>query len=324
MNKILLIFCLMLLPVCTSAQEFSVMQTNNVPTKRHECGAAIVKDAMYLFGGRGDKPVNRFNLITKTWDEVGKTPLELNHFQAVVYKDEIYVAGAFTGGFPHEKPVAEVYAFSPKTNTWRIETLIPENRRRGSAGAVVYKNKLYLIAGITDGHYDGHVAWMDEYDFATKKWTQLPDAPIARDHFQAVVVNDKLFVAGGRKSSAKTDEVFSLTVSQVDVFDLKKQTWTALGSSNNIPTPRAGSTTVALKDSFIVIGGESGKQEKAHNEAEIFDVKKNKWTKTIRLLQGRHGTQAVIYKKKIYIASGSGGRGGGPELEETEVGSFEK
>jgi hypothetical protein len=305
------------------AQTFQPVETKGLPEKRHECAAAISGDALYLLGGRGNRPVNRYDFNTNTWDSVAKMPMQLNHFQAVTYKNQIYIAGAFTGPYPHEIPVPEVYAFNPVTNTWSVETIIPENRRRGAAACVIYKNKLYLVCGIIDGHYDGHVNWVDEYDFITKKWRQLPDAPHARDHFQSVIVKGKLYNAGGRRSSAKTNETFQLTVPQVDVYDFTTGKWNTLDTASNIPTQRAGCTSIAFgKNRLMVIGGESGKQKEAHNEAEVFDVLNNRWVNTIRLRQGRHGTQAVVYKKKVYIVAGSANKGGGPELNDLEVCSY--
>ncbi len=318
-KKNIFLFCLFI-TTSVLGQSFIPLETTQKPTKRHECAASVAGDALFLFGGRGNRPVNRYVFKTNTWDSVAKMPLQLNHFQAVTYKNIIYIAGAFTGPYPHEKPVAEIYAFNPTTNTWNVETTIPAHRRRGAAACVVYKDKLYLVCGITDGHYDGHVTWVDEYDFKTKTWKQLPDAPNARDHFQSVIVKDKLYNAGGRRSSAKTNETFQLTVPQVDVYNFVSGKWSTLDSTNNIPTQRAGCTSIIFsKNSFMVIGGESAKQKEAHNEAEVFDVHKNAWVNTFRLKQGRHGTQAVAYKKKIYIPAGSANKGGGPELNDTEV-----
>ena len=57
----------------------------------------------------------------------------------------------------------------------------------------------------------------------------------------------------------------------------------------------------------------------AHNEAEMLDPKNRHWIARPTLNQGRHGTQAVVYKSMIYIAAGSANRGGGPELNTVEV-----
>ena len=37
-------------------------------------------------------------------------------------------------------------------------------RRRGGAGAVVYKGKIYLACGIKDGHRGDHKKWLDAYE----------------------------------------------------------------------------------------------------------------------------------------------------------------
>jgi N-acetylneuraminic acid mutarotase len=316
-------FLVFLFPLFLHGQVFTSLKTINTPAARHECAAAVANKHMFLLGGRGNRPVNRFNFKTNKWDSVAAMPMVMNHFQAAVYKGEIFIAGAFTGNYPHEQPIADVYAFNSKSFTWRIETTIPENRRRGGAGCIVYKEKLYVIAGITDGHYDGHVTWMDVYDFKTKQWSILADAPHARDHFQAVVVNSKLYVVGGRRSSAATKQVFQLTVPEVDVYDFEKNTWITLDKVNNIPTQRAGCTTVAFrKNKFMVLGGESGVQSKAHAEAEVLDVTKNRWVASTTMQQGRHGTQAVVYKGKVYICAGSANKGGGPELNDIEFCKF--
>ena len=68
----------------------------------------------------------------------------------------------------------------------------------------------------------------------------------------------------------------------------------------------------------MYFGGESG-QNVAHNETQCLDISSEKWEIISRLETGRHGSQAVEYKNKIYIASGSGNKGGGPELTTIEV-----
>jgi hypothetical protein len=49
----------------------------------------------------------------------------MSHFQAITFKDEIYVLGAFTGGFPHETPIPHIYIFNPVKNEWRKGSEIP-------------------------------------------------------------------------------------------------------------------------------------------------------------------------------------------------------
>jgi len=322
--KKLLKTILTILTVCTSvlfgsAQVWKAIEPNNLPEKRLENGMASVKGKLYLVGGQGIRSVDEYDPKKDTWLTMSKPPLEMSHFQAVSYKDEVYVLGAFTGNYPHQTPIPNIYIFNPEKNEWRKGPEIPDNRRRGAAGAFVHNDKIYLVCGIQDGHWDGHVPWFDVYDPATGKWETLPDAPRPRDHVQVAVIDNKLYVAGGRLSTARINQVINLTVKEVDVFDFKSGKWSTLDPANNLPTLRAGCTAVAFGTKLLIIGGESDAHLEAHNEVEAFNTRTQKWEKFPSLFQGRHGTQAVLLNKKIYIAAGSGNRGGGPELNDMEV-----
>ena len=301
------------------AQTWKPIEPDNLPDKRHENAMATANGKLYLLGGRGIKTVDEYDPKKDSWIALSKSPIEMSHFQAVSFKDEIYVLGAFTGSYPHEIPIPNIYIFSPIKNEWRKGPEIPEDRRRGAAGAFVLNDKIYLVCGIRDGHWDGQVAWLDQYDPATDKWSSLPDAPRPRDHVQVAVAGNKLYVAGGRLSTAKINQVLNLTVKEVDVYDFKSGKWSTLDASNNLPTLRAGNMTVAYGDKILIIGGESDAHEAAHNEVEAFDTESQKWEKLPPLFQGRHGTGAVILNKKVYVAAGSANRGGGPELSDMEV-----
>tara|TARA_R110002096_G_scaffold305242_1_gene500122 strand:- start:5142 stop:6083 length:942 start_codon:yes stop_codon:yes gene_type:complete len=295
-----------------------IIETKNLPTARHECAFVEVNGFFYLLGGRGLKPTEIYDKRTKKWTQGSKPPIEIHHFQAVNYNDDIYIIGAMTGKYPHEKPLDKILIFKPGEDKWIWGDTIPESRRRGSSGIVVKENFAYMISGITDGHWEGHVSWVDRYNFNTGAWTILSDAPRSRDHFQASIYNNKIYCASGRNSSAKTNETFSLTIPEVDVYDINNNTWVTLHESSNIPTQRAGASTIINKGNLIIIGGESSSQKTAHNEIEIMDITTGKWISGATLVRGRHGSQAILYKNSIYIAAGSGNRGGKPELATLE------
>lgn len=319
MKRNLILLTVLLTGAAASAQQWHSPAPTGNPEKRHENAVALVDDRLYLLGGRGERPVDEYDLTSNTWTPGGKAPMEMHHFQAVTYGGEIYVLGAFTGPYPHETPVPDMYIYNPVKKEWRRGPAIPPDRLRGAAGVTVYRNRLYLVCGIQDGHWDGHVAWLDEFDPATGAWRTLADAPHARDHLHAAVVDGKLYVAGGRLSSAKTGKVLNMTVGAVDVYDFRSNTWTTLDSTLDIPTRRAGAAAVAFDGKLVLLGGESDKQVPAHSEVEAYDPRKRQWTKLPVLQQGRHGTGAVTWKKKLYIAAGSANRGGGPELGTVEV-----
>jgi N-acetylneuraminic acid mutarotase len=287
-------------------------------TTREENSYGQAGTKFYLMGGRGIVPVQEYDPINKTWSNKASPPIELNHFQAVTLDGLIYAVCAFNGPFPHEVPVPQIYIYDPVGNKWLTGSTIPLARRRGSAGAVVYKNKIYLVGGITDGHWSGWVNWFDEYDPATNTWRVLPNAPRPRDHFHIVVLNDKLYVAGGRRSSDSTGELFSLTIPEVDVYDFITGQWSTLSSASNIPTQRAGASNVIIGNEVIVIGGENT-QPTASNKTEALNTTTNTWRTLANLQQGRHGTQAIVNNDGIYIAAGAGNQGGSNLLSTQEA-----
>lgn len=285
---------------------------------RHESGYVKVGDRLYAVGGRGERAVQAFDPATGSWTTGAVPPLEMHHFQAVEHGGRIYVLGAMTGGYPAEPPIPHVYIYDPATDSWAQGPEIPADRRRGGAGAVAHEGKIYVVAGITNGHSDGHVAWLDEFDPATGEWRQLADAPRPRDHFHAAVLDGKLYAVGGRRSSAATGQTFELTVPEVDVYDFASGAWMTLPPESNLPTERAGSTSIALNGEIVVLGGESASQQPAHAEVEALDPSTGSWRTLAPMNTGRHGTQVVLHDGKLYVVAGSRVRGA-TEINSQEV-----
>ncbi|MEL7006026.1 MAG: kelch repeat-containing protein, partial [Bacteroidota bacterium] len=281
------VFCLSILTaslsVTTGCNEMSndwqweTLTTTGQPEARHEAGLISYKGKIYLLGGRGLKPTSVFDPQNNQWKNKATPPLEIHHFQPVVYGNAIYIIGAMTGPWPNEEPLTNILIYYPEKDEFEFGDSIPTHRRRGGAGVVTYNNKIYMVGGITDGHMTGARSWFDEYDPATGQWNTLDNAPMARDHFQAVVVKDRLFTFAGRTTSKATDEDISLTVSHGNVYDFETGKWLPTREFLKIPTKRAGNSAFSWNGQIIMGGGESAAQEVAHSEVEVFDSDDNKW-----------------------------------------------
>ena len=278
---------------------------------RHENSFVQVGDKFYLFGGResSDK-IEIYDYQTNTWSVAASTaPFDFNHFQAVAYEGLIWVIGSFeNNAYPNEIPSEHIWMYDPVADVWIEGPAIPVGRRRGSAGLVMYNDKFYVVAGNTIGHNGGYIPWFDVFDPATGIWTPLTDAPHARDHFHAAVVDDKLYVAGGRLSGG-TGGVFAPLVPEVDVYDFLTGTWSTLPFESNLPNARAASSTVNFQGDVVIIGGEGDGQ--AYNNVDALDVATGNWTALDNLNNARHGTQAIVSGDGIWITSGSPNQGGG-------------
>jgi len=279
---------------------------------RHENAFIEYNGKFYLIGGRGVNPVNVFDPATNSWATKGKSPMEIHHFQAVVYGNAIYLVGAMTGGYPKELPLENIWIYYPEPDKWEKGAEIPEPRRRGCSGAVVYNDKIYLACGIKFGHTSGTTNMFDSYDLKTGKWEMLTDAPHIRDHFPAIVANDKMYCIGGRNTSVHHPgdfgAFFSATISEVDYYDFNEAKWYTLKEA--LPVPTAAGGIVKIDNNLIYMGGE-GVQSQAYNETQCLDLGTGKWSQLAPMHTGRHGSGAVLYNNLIYLAAGSPNKGGG-------------
>lgn len=299
------------------SNSWKLVQTNQhaYMDARHEAGAVVVDNSIYVLGGRQGEKVQAYNIKSGQWTTLGSPPIELHHFQPVALGKNIYVAGAFTGYFPDEKPVEHIYRFNTETAEWFEESSIPANRLRGSTGAVVHNGLIYLLGGNQNGHRGPAVPWFDVYDPVTKSWSILEDAPHSRDHASAAKIQNKLIFTSGRQS--QLPNFAANTVSETDIYDFTTRTWKT--AENAIPTERAGAMIVTMEDNVIVIGGESANKILSHAEVESFNVQTEAWSTLPSLIVGRHSGVAVTVDKTIHVISGNAARGGQREIACHEV-----
>jgi len=299
----------------TQPRQWVRHDAGNRPAARHENALVALEGKLYLIGGRGDRPLQIFDPGTGRWRSGARLPLDqAHHVQAVAHEGQIWLLGALTGDFPAEPPVPAVWRYDPRADAWEQGPPLPAGRQRGASGVAVHDGRLYLIGGVTRGHTGGFVPWLDAFDPATGEWTVLPDAPHARDHFHAAVLDGKLYAAGGRMSSTAAGTHGMRSVAAVDVYDIAAGRWSTLPAP--LPTPRSGTATVAWNDRIVVLGGESDAQTAAHAEVEAWHPASGRWETWPALPVGRHGTQATVLDGALHVAAGSGNRGGGPELDD--------
>jgi len=319
MIKFVFIFCLLSCqnqPERESPSSWEIISANGEPNQRHEATFIEFKGKFYSLGGRGIKPVDIFDPENNTWRHASKPPFEIHHFQAVVYQDAIIIAGALTGKFPRETPVKNIIYYYPEKDKWELRDELPNQRLRGGTGSVIFNDKLYLIGGIKNGHISGFVPWLDEFDLKTRQWKVLPDAPRARDHFQAGIADGKIYAIGGRTTSKATREIFSLVIKEIDLFDITKNSWQTLDAQ--LDTGRAGTSTLVVGNQLWLMGGESNRPKPAHNEITTLDLNNLSIGSFQPLAQGRHGTGAILYNNAVWTCCGAGTRGGRVELKTIE------
>lgn len=154
---------------------------------------------------------------------------------------------------------------------------------------------------------------LDRYDIAKDSWEQLADGNYPRDHTGGAMVNGRVCVAGGRDGGVAEPEKWP-PVAETECYDPPTNTWQ---TEAPFPYPRGGSSYGQSCDGkLLVAGGEGGG---IWDRVDAFDGKV--WRKWDSLNIARHGTGLAVdcVCDAIYIASGSAGQGGGPEVPSVET-----
>lgn len=297
-------------------------RTTGRPTARHENCFVMVNGKAYLIGGRGKRPVEEYNPLTRRWRKVADMPTQMHHMQCVAYQKSVYIVSAWYGRSPSESNVSKLWIFHTNTYTWESRPGLPISRRRGGAAAVLFGTRIYVLCGNRGGHGppSRSLGWVDYYDLRTRKWvTRLANIPKGheRDHVGGARIGNMICIAGGRNGGMNNP--FAATVKSTFCYRPSTNTW--MNMRADIPAPRAGAATGRSCDGRLMVIGGEGRFSPAFDRVDLFDGRK--WETVRGLIRSRHGTGMAVadcrFCEHVIVAAGSGKRGGRPELASTEV-----
>lgn len=286
---------------------------------RHEACFVFVNGKGYLIGGRGQHdPVDVFDPMTKTWTQRAGYGEKIHHMQCVAHDGKVWIPSSWTDNYPYEKNHNQIIIYDTVQDNWSTLPGMREDRLRGGAASVLHDGKIYVVGGNRGGHgaHAETLGYMDYYDLSSEQWVmELPELPEPRDHVGGAMVNGRLCIAGGRNSGVSN--FFNAAVASVWCFDFGEMIW---DRGDDLEVPRAGAATATVCDGRLMIaGGETGRTT-AWERVDLFDG--NNWTRAPDLRRGRHGSGLGVSDcscGQVFVSSGSGNKGGSPELNSTEV-----
>ncbi len=153
------------------------------------------------------------NAGDNTWVSKAPMPTARTLLGTAEANGKIYAVGGFS-----DLNVTEEY--DPITDTWTKKAAIPSPRF--SFAIAVYQNKIYCIGGLVGGGppFSSSVAGAIEvYDPATNTCEIKKPMPTPRAHLEANVINDKIYLIGGRTGGPYS------TVSTNQVYDPTSEKW---------------------------------------------------------------------------------------------------
>ncbi len=209
------------------------------------------------------------------------------------------------GGYPESRVTARtVQVYDIATDTWSLGPELPLPNNHGMAASV--DGKIYLLGGQTQADdppgTNSYVNTVYELDPAVGEWVTRAPMPTSRSSGVAVVLDGKIYVAGGRPPHEK----------DFASYDPATNSWEVLP---NMPTSRNHFTGAAIDGRVHYVGGRKGlglgtSMTTAH---EIFDPATGNWTTAAPMLLARSGMNGVMARGCFHVWGGEGPAGMFPD-----------
>ncbi|MBV9951951.1 MAG: hypothetical protein JO291_08370 [Acidimicrobiia bacterium] len=252
---------------------------------------------------------DRYDPRTGAWTSLPPLPEPVDHLQAVTYGGKLWYLGGMTGGPGTgiaRGPSDEVVSYDPATG--QIESHNPMPRPRGAGGVAALDGRICYFGGLVTPQRS--TAQADVYDIATDTWSELPDMPVAKDHFKAVVIGTDIHLPGGRPGVA------ALPMVRHDVFDTVTGTYR---TAADLPVPMGGLGAVLYDGRMVVAGGETRGPDAARRDVFAYDPTTDGWTALEPMHVERHGIDLAVCGNAIYAIGGMGNFGAANAHDTGEV-----
>jgi N-acetylneuraminic acid mutarotase len=310
------------------------------PEPDEELYGVACNGKMYVIGGWKDGSARGANYeydpATDKWTKKTFMPRPAHHSALASYNGKIYVSGGFIppqntnvplGGA--WQPIDNVWEYDPAADSWR--SLAPMPTKRGAAVAAEVGGKIYVIGGATtvEGSNESFtlsngaavtgspspipqfftffgparvLSTTEVYDPATNKWETRKPMSVPRNHIFAGVVNNKIYVIGGRTGSAYIMTATNTNV--VEEYDPATDMWT--GPLQRMPTARSGGGYGTDGRRIYCAGGEVATSQLAgaFRAVEAYEPATNTWSILPSMPVPRHGVAGAMIGTDFHLVSG--------------------
>jgi N-acetylneuraminic acid mutarotase len=279
--------------------------------------------------------VNRYNPGSNTWTPMADMPQSAIMATAVYYPttNKIYVFGGEDAASGTNYNITRIYDIA--SNTWTTGANMPDVHSFAAGGYIGATGKIYIISGYNTGQVTSAQPNTWAYDPVANTWQDLTGTipfPHPAGGFGFGVINNKLYIAGGRDAS---NTVIDLTWE----FDPVAGTYTAkaneTGFQNNVPgsgaaqgllwvfgggNPFAGAgTATASKPGSLELqpkmdkaafpwagikGAKAPDQPATSNAGRFFNPASNTWTASPNMNVVRSFTSGGAIGSSLLIAAG--------------------
>ncbi|GLC25260.1 hypothetical protein rosag_17730 [Roseisolibacter agri] len=215
---------------------------------------------------------------------------------------KLYVLGGYPPQMGPNRTSRTVQVYDIATDRWTLGPELPEPNNHGMAAAV--NGKVYLLGGQVTDDQNGLTAvntvW--ELDPARGTWVAKAPMPTARSGGVAVVLQGKIYVAGGRVPRGN----------DFAAYDAAADKWEVLP---DLPSQRNHITGAAINGRIHIVGGRlgNGLSPLKSDAQEVFNPQTRSWTTVAPMLRGRSGMNGVVARGCFHVWGGEAPTGMTPD-----------
>jgi N-acetylneuraminic acid mutarotase len=211
---------------------------------------------------------------------------------------KIYLLGGYPSNPAESQSVVAVYEIAG--DTWDFAAELPVALHHPVA--VGLAGKVYSLGGQL---MSGETARTLAYDPTLDEWADLSPMPTARGGGAAAVIDDRIYVVGGRSPAANAFEV----------YDVGDDEWAVLPDLPQSFPGRNHLAATAIGGKVYVAGGRydgDGFSSPMTRSLDIYDPVTNGWTKGADLPRERGGVNGIAANGCFFVWGGEGGDIGEP------------
>jgi len=247
------------------------------------------------------------------WTKKKDIPVHVHHQAQAAFNGKLYIFGGCLRAISGEGGTTNVWEYDPVADAYRA--LAPLPVKRCSAIAETVNGKIYVIGGLEpleNGQGTRVTGRNEMYDPATNAWTERSPMPTSRDHAFSGVVNNKIYVIGGRIGAGNIPATTNIDV--VEEYDPATNLWGVV--KDRMPTPRSGGGAATYNGKIYVGGGELQTRQlaAAFRALEAYDPASNTWEILPSMPSSRHGNAMGFIGNKLHVVSGKQEGGGAADM----------
>lgn len=193
-------------------------------------------------------------------------------------------------------PDTEAQPLAALTERW--QELAPMPVARAGMATAAYDGEIYAIAGEGPEGISGSVF---RYTPETDHWTQLSEKPLPVADVHGVLIGEKIYVPGGRRSDGAPTDI-------LEIYDPRRDTWS---TGARLPQPVSAYALADFEGQMYLFGGWDGEQ--ALDTVYVYNPATDAWRELTRMGSPRQDHGAVALTDKIVVI---GGRNDGGALTE--------